>query len=48
MTVRYGDRIAYLTHDALDALRAGVLEPDDFPTQPSSVSANPAGCGSTR
>jgi len=31
MTVRYGDRIAYLTHDALDALRAGVLEPDDFP-----------------
>jgi dGTPase len=31
MTVRYGDRIAYLTHDALDALRAGVLEPIDFP-----------------
>jgi dGTPase len=31
MTVRYGDRIAYLTHDALDALRAGVLEPGDFP-----------------
>jgi dGTPase len=31
MTVRYGDRIAYLTHDALDALRAGVLERDDFP-----------------
>jgi dGTPase len=31
MTVRYGDRIAYLTHDALDALRAGVLEPTDFP-----------------
>jgi len=31
MTVRYGDRIAYLTHDALDALRAGVLEADDFP-----------------
>jgi dGTPase len=33
MTVRYGDRIAYLTHDALDALRAGVLEPDDFPAR---------------
>jgi dGTPase len=33
MTVRYGDRIAYLTHDALDAMRAGVLEPDDFPTR---------------
>ncbi|MEA2677001.1 MAG: dGTPase [Chloroflexota bacterium] len=31
MTVRYGDRIAYLTHDALDALRAGVLERDEFP-----------------
>ena len=31
MTVRYGDRIAYLTHDALDALRGGVLSPDDFP-----------------
>ena len=29
--VRYADRIAYLTHDALDALRAGVLRPDDFP-----------------
>ncbi len=26
MTVRYGDRIAYLTHDALDAMRAGVLD----------------------
>jgi dGTPase len=31
MTVRYGDRIAYLTHDALDALRAGVLATTDFP-----------------
>jgi dGTPase len=31
MTVRYGDRIAYLTHDALDALRAGVLSADDLP-----------------
>jgi dGTPase len=31
MTVRYGDRIAYLTHDALDAMRAGVLQPPDFP-----------------
>jgi dGTPase len=29
--VRYADRIAYLTHDALDALRAGVLQPDAFP-----------------
>ena len=31
MTVRYGDRIAYLTHDALDAIRAGVLAPADIP-----------------
>ena len=31
MTVRYGDRIAYLTHDALDAMRGGVLSPDDYP-----------------
>jgi dGTPase len=31
LCVRYADRIAYLTHDALDALRAGVLELDSFP-----------------
>ncbi len=31
MTVRYGDRIAYLTHDALDAIRAGVLADEDIP-----------------
>ena len=29
--VRFADRIAYLAHDALDALRAGVLQPDAFP-----------------
>ncbi|MEO8251789.1 MAG: HD domain-containing protein [Chloroflexota bacterium] len=29
--VRYADRIAYLTHDALDAIRAGVLTADSFP-----------------
>src|ERR671918_1224712 len=29
--VRFADRIAYLAHDALDALRAGVLDPGDFP-----------------
>ena len=33
MTVRYGDRIAYLTHDALDAIRANVLKPDDIPAR---------------
>ena len=31
--VRYADRIAYLTHDALDAIRAGVLAPDAFPPE---------------
>jgi dGTPase len=31
LCVRYADRIAYLTHDALDALRAGVLTADAFP-----------------
>ncbi len=31
MCVRYADRIAYLTHDALDAIRAGLLSEHDFP-----------------
>jgi dGTPase len=30
--VRYADRIAYLSHDALDAMRAGVLGTDSFPS----------------
>ncbi|HEY8171312.1 MAG TPA: HD domain-containing protein [Candidatus Limnocylindria bacterium] len=29
--VRFADRIAYLAHDALDAVRAGVLARSDFP-----------------
>jgi dGTPase len=29
--VRYADRIAYLTHDALDAMRARLLAEEDFP-----------------
>ena len=29
--VRFADRIAYLAHDALDALRAGVLDREAFP-----------------
>lgn len=31
--VRFADRIAYLAHDALDAVRAGVLARDDLPAQ---------------
>jgi dGTPase len=31
LCVRYADRIAYLTHDALDAMRAGVLGAGSFP-----------------
>jgi dGTPase len=32
-SVRYADRIAYLSHDALDAIRAGVLTPDELPAR---------------
>ena len=31
MVCRYADRIAYLSHDALDAIRVGVITPDDLP-----------------
>ena len=31
LCVRFADRIAYLAHDALDAIRAGVLRPVAFP-----------------
>lgn len=30
---RFADRIAYLAHDAADAVRAGVLRPDDVPAR---------------
>jgi dGTPase len=33
MVLRFADRIAYLSHDALDAMRAGVLTMDDFPSE---------------
>jgi dGTPase len=32
LCVRYADRIAYLTHDALDAMRAGILTAEQFPS----------------
>ncbi|MBX3028828.1 MAG: HD domain-containing protein [Chloroflexi bacterium] len=31
MCIRYADRIAYLTHDVLDAMRAGLITADDLP-----------------
>ncbi len=34
---RFADRIAYLNHDLLDAVRAGVLRPDDLPAEVVSV-----------
>src|SRR4051794_31985187 len=39
--VRYADRIAYLSHDALDAVRAGVLRPDQLPARPHRVFGEP-------
>ncbi len=37
MIVRYADRIAYLAHDAEDAMRAAILRESDFP--PEAVAA---------
>jgi dGTPase len=39
--VRYADRIAYLSHDAQDAVRAGVLKPADLPARTRSVFGEP-------
>jgi dGTPase len=39
--VRYADRIAYLSHDALDAVRAGVLRPDELPARPHRLFGEP-------
>jgi dGTPase len=39
--VRYADRIGYLSHDALDAVRAGVLRPDELPASSRAVFGEP-------
>jgi dGTPase len=39
--VRYADRIGYLSHDALDAIRAGVLRPGDLPARARAVFGEP-------
>ena len=39
--VRYADRIGYLSHDALDAIRAGVLRFDDLPARARAVFGEP-------
>ncbi len=39
--VRYADRIGYLSHDALDAIRAGVLRFDDLPARAREVFGEP-------
>ncbi len=39
--VRFADRIAYLTHDALDALRAGVIGGGDFPAPVTEALGEP-------
>jgi dGTPase len=39
--VRFADRIAYLAHDALDAIRAGILTPRDYPTRALTILGEP-------
>jgi dGTPase len=39
--VRYADRIGYLSHDALDAIRAGVLRLEDLPARARAVFGEP-------
>src|SRR4051794_5072236 len=39
--VRYADRIGYLSHDALDAVRAGVLRVEDLPPRTLKVFGEP-------
>jgi dGTPase len=39
--VRYADRIGYLSHDALDAIRAGVLRLEELPARARAVFGEP-------
>jgi dGTPase len=43
LCVRFADRIAYLSHDALDAVRAGVLRTSDFPAPVLDAFGPPSG-----
>ncbi|MBW3605188.1 MAG: HD domain-containing protein [Actinobacteria bacterium] len=43
MCVRWADRIAYLTHDARDAIRAGLLAPSDLPDAVVAALGPPGG-----
>jgi dGTPase len=38
---RFADRIAYLTHDVDDAMRAGIITPDDLPRDAGAVFGEP-------
>src|SRR3712207_7028753 len=39
--VRYADRIGYLSHDALDAVRAGVLRVEELPARARAAFGEP-------
>jgi dGTPase len=41
MLCRFADRIAYLTHDVEDAVRAGIIRPADLPELPCRVFGEP-------
>jgi dGTPase len=41
MCCRFADRIAYLTHDVEDAVRAGVITWDDLPDRPKAAFGEP-------
>ena len=41
--VRFADRIAYLSHDAEDAVRAGILRAEDFPQAVNDALGPPSG-----